>query len=300
MDGTYKLTNRGYILIPFVLIDNHEKSRLGAWALVGTEEKEVLSEALTSFKEANYENIEEMEFVMLDKDFSEINALYAVLPHVHFIICSWHATRAVSRYVNSLSLDSNLQYLKGKVKNLFDVMMHAPSQDLYMKAWNEICQLSTINQTMDKCVEYLDNNWHQHRENFAKHCLKNKAILNSFTNNRSEAFNKHMKYLIPVHSRVDHVINTLLEYENEENFAQKKRDWENLNKVFVPKNVVDLHCDEVLKLSRDFLTSTKVKDLILQAKLMSKVRDNEVKLDKGQLQCPRISGPCQFSCTEIF
>ncbi len=295
VDGTYRLTDRGYILVPFVIIDGHGNSCLVAWSLISSEEKHVLMEALSCFKEANKDSIPILQFVIVDKDFTEINCLFAVFPHTHFIICSWHASRAVLKYSRRMILSSEEQHYKQRVKILFDQMMHAPSETLYFETWSRLCSLSTINPTLSMCVSYIEENWHRHRDHWARYSLNKKELYNSFTNNRSEAFNKNMKQICPIHTRVPKVIQILLNYEQQQKFTCKLKTWKDINKTKVVISIDDPITDEILRVAREIVTGPKVDDILLQAKLMSQVNRGEVCMEKGQVKCPRLQGECKFN-----
>ncbi len=300
IDGTYNLTDRGYILMPFLVIDNHGKSKLVAWALLNNESQDTLKQAFSAFKTANEEAVKKLEYVMIDKDFCEINALFQDFPHVHFVICSWHASKAVDRYVNNMRVELKNQHLKEKLRNFFHELLYAPSVELYQAAWNKITLLSTEGAVFDQAVNYLETYWHHHRENFARCFLKKKEILHSFTNNRSEAFNKVAKDIITRQFKIQDVIRSLFELEDEQHFSKRKRDWESTNKTFCPSNihVTDTMADEILKISRMLVTTEIVKKILSQYFLLDKVDEFEVDLEKNQLSCPRLSGPCTISSTE--
>ncbi len=261
VDGTYNLTDRGYILVPFLIIDNHGKSRLVAWALISQETREILKECFVLFKEANKDVIDKLDYVMLDKDFSEINVLFEVLPRVHFVICSWHASKAVVRYMNSLKVPLQKLHVKEELKNLFFDLLNAPSEHLYFQVWQNITLLGQHGSVFDDAVQYLELYWHNHRENFARCFLKKKEILHSFTNNRSESFNKLAKDVITRQSKIQLVVNSLFELEENQNLSKDLKDWEAANKTFNPTDIepTDFELDEILKVGRLLVSKEIVK-----------------------------------------
>jgi hypothetical protein len=84
VDGTYNCTNRGFILVPILSLDNQDNSRLVAWSLVSNETQDLLTGIFEQFKQSNELAVKETKVALVDKNFSEINSLQNVLPHVHF------------------------------------------------------------------------------------------------------------------------------------------------------------------------------------------------------------------------
>ncbi len=297
MDATYGLTNRGYVLVAFNIIDNHFNSRLIAWAMLANEQHDLLLEALNVFKAANAESVSHLKYIVVDKDFCEINVLHKSLPNVHFIICRFHALQAVSRYVHQLHLPAKDQILKKKMQDLFREMLYAPTEALYMNAWQRLCQLAPSNDIVRKAIDYFERNWHNCREHWAKYLLKEEEILNSYTNNRAESFNSVVKRIITKNSRIQKVVQTLFSLENTQNFNLRYKDWINENKTFCPQDVNDNDLDALIKIGSKFLTTEVLKKLKNEYSEIQSVSQNEVNLEKGYVQCPRKIGVCTFSRT---
>ena len=87
IDGTYNLTNRGFVVLTFAVIDNYSCTKLIAWAMLANEKAETLVAAMNLFKEANTEVIGKTEYIVIDKDYTKIQALFEVFPLIHWIIC---------------------------------------------------------------------------------------------------------------------------------------------------------------------------------------------------------------------
>ena len=299
LDGTYNLTNTGYILITFQTIDNHGITRLVGWSFISSESKDILSEALRHFRDANKDIEQILQFVVIDKDFSEINALYEVLPFVHFIICRFHAIKAVNRYVGNLVLDMSNQHLKLKMKNLFQHMLYAPTEDLYFESWHELCSLAKVNSTADNAVKYFHNYWHVHRQNFARHCLKKKEILATFTNNRSENFNKQIKDIVRRKTKMHKVVEILFLMENEQKLEKLERDWKAENKIYLPYDCLD-DCDkdEIIKKGNKLLSKPILREILDQYDRLFQVNATGLNFERGQISCPLLAGACTMSASK--
>ena len=189
LDGTYNLSNRGYVLFPFLAVDRHHSTREVAWAVVSNEERETLKVALQCFVDSVGETkAKEIQNVVIDKDYNQIAALTEILPAAEFVICGYHVMQAVGRHVKKMSLPSHLQEVKQIILCYFDKMRRAPSFDDYQEAWKEILDLTPKDPAIEKEVKYLDENWNIHREVWAFHHLKKKNLLGNLTNNRAENY----------------------------------------------------------------------------------------------------------------
>ena len=295
IDGTYNLCVSGFVCVTFIVIDNNMKGRLVGWAFVSQEDKDTFGEVLDILKNANEPCIKDLKFIMIDKDFAEINAIHDVLPWVHFIICRFHSIKAVNRYIHNLVLDREHQYLKRKLKTFFERLLYAPSEDLYLECWKELCQLATINETMDSAVKYFNNNWHVIRQHWARYCLKDKKILSTFTNNRSENFNHQLKNQLQQKSTMEKVISVLLSMEKQQTRDKFLKDWKSSNKTLSPFHVGDLKKDELMKKTENFMTTESRKKVLEEYDRIFLLDEESLNMSVGQVVCTRNQGgPCTF------
>ena len=98
LDGIYKLLRNGYILVPYLVIDDSGLSKLTAFAVISSEKACIHEAALNALVKANPKDvINGIEFCVVDKSYAELSALSDALPHVHFILCRFHIIEAVRR-----------------------------------------------------------------------------------------------------------------------------------------------------------------------------------------------------------
>ena len=194
VDATYKVLRCGYVLVPFLVIDNSGKSILCAWAILSGETSDHYKTALTCLRESNSEEvISHMEYAIIDKSAALMGALTEVFPHVKFIWCRFHAIQAVNRWTRLLRLKTEQQHLKAQLNNLFSKMVYAPDERGYDEAFQTIISISSQAQELQCVGEYFEKNWHLHKERWSFYCLKSERIFRSFTNNRTENFNQQIK-----------------------------------------------------------------------------------------------------------
>jgi hypothetical protein len=193
MDRTYGLSSCGYTTITFSILDNHKKTNLIAWCLISNERQETMQEALKLFKEANAEIIDQVAYVVVDKDFTELAALAREMPGAEFIICRFHAIQAVTRKLQSLKLSKEIAKT---FANAFNKMVFSPDEDEYNANWDTMINFEPMMPEVMCFIEYIDNNWHAHKDHFAMHLLKCKKFYDSYTNNRTEGQNQKLKQRI--------------------------------------------------------------------------------------------------------
>jgi hypothetical protein len=295
VDGTYNCTNAGYVLVNFTAIDNHKKSYLVAWCLISNERKETLEGALELFKDANSQVINQVEYIVVDKDFSEIAALSTILPSAEFIICRFHALDAIAKKIHSLRIDKeHAASLTAAVHK----MVFSPNLDDYNANWEKIINFEPMTPEIKRFADYFDVNWHCHRQHFALHLIKSKKLYESFTNNRAENTNMNVKRNIKKRSPIDVVVKELVKFSKLQGRQLGSEDWSINNKTFLPTDIgSDRYKEEIVTLGNEFLLSKKVLgDILTQYNLSKSLNDRQVCLDRGQTICSRIkTGLCTFS-----
>ena len=298
IDGTYNLTNRGFIVLTFAVIDNYSCTKLIAWAMLANEKAETLVAAMNLFKEANTEAIGKTDYIVIDKDYTEIQALFEVFPLIHWIICRWHCERAVVKHIRELHLGKNAQYLKDKFKKLFTKMIYEPTETEYFRLWDELCGMSdekldkADSLTVDNFKRYMEENWHNHRERWAFHILKHFSLKGTFTNNRSENINKIFKDFVKKQSSISKVVTKLAEFQVHQSKKRQERVWDTKNKTFLPTNITDMYEQEILIQGQKMVTKEAIKEVLSQYQLSKRVKKESVRLDSQQIECTRISGEC--------
>ncbi len=287
MDTTYNLTNRGYGLVTVSVIDNHDDGKLIAWALVSEETKHLLSSVLLILRDFNEDSETKIQYVIIDKDFSEIASLSEILPKVHFVICRYHALKAVKKRIYGMHLPSAYQHFKHSLFQHFNSMLYSSSEDKYQKAWDAICSVAPGNAIIEECKTYLETFWHNVREHWAFYILRKEQLFDSFTNNRAEALHKQLKDHILKHSKFEKVIGTVLTLSENQTAAQSIKNFESKNKVYCPTNICDEFHKEIISLG-NLMVSKKVLSCLEDQYLKSKfVNLSKLNLAGNQESCPK-------------
>ena len=96
LDGTYSLSNKGYANFPFFIANEHCHTQIIAWALTSNETKENLVACIKEFVDSvGQEHALKIENIIVDKNFTEIQALYDVLPGSFFVLCRFHVVQTL-------------------------------------------------------------------------------------------------------------------------------------------------------------------------------------------------------------
>ena len=296
MDGTYSLTNRGYTLVTISVKDNHENGKLIAWALISEENTLVMGTMLQCLCDENIEAVKGVKYVVIDKDFSEIASLHKKMPHVHFVICRYHAIKAVTTHMSKVHLDINEQKQRGIITDSFVSMVYSDTESEYNKHWEVICSIQG-SRAINSCKDYFDKFWHSIREHWAFYLLKKMELFDSFTNNRSEALHKNIKGRITKNSSFETVIKMLFNLTGNQEKSLVVGDFESKNKVYMPLNISDVYHEEIIRIGNSLVTREVINCLENQYKKSKFVDLDEHSTERGQVKCPMLTGECKYSST---
>ena len=306
IDGTYGLSNKGYVLYPFLVEDEHGITRFCAWSLVSNEKKVVLNAALEAFKKAVGEaGSKRVKYVVIDKSFVEIQALADSLPHCKFVLCKFHILKTLRQYVTT-HFRGGLSDTGKTIKDKFETMVHTPSEDQYFKAWESICGMSGSSKTVDDCIAYLDKNWHQSRSHWAFYLLKQEPLHLNLTNNRSEGTNSFLKREVSRNKNLSYLVESLFRIEQQQSRNRQLKTQYARNKLFAPTNLTNRKEEELLQEAVKLVGQKTIRMLLSEFREINNVNVNDLRFDSGQVTCPRISGPCTFNtsrslpCAHLF
>ena len=306
IDGTYGLTNKGYILFPFLVEDEYGTSRFCAWCITSNEKKDVLVAALETFKNAiGNEQAKRLKYVVIDKSFVEIQALNAAFPHTTFILCKFHVLKTIRQYLTS-HFKGDLAEVASTIKNNFETMVHTSNEKQYFEAWRVICGLGGSNSTINECITYLDKNWHQNRNHWAFFVLKHFNLHFNFTNNRSEGTNSLLKREISRNKNLSYLVESLFRIEKQQSSCRLLKTQYARNKTFAPTDLVNKKENELVIEASKIVGQKTVRMILSEFREVNKVDVNDLCFDAGQLTCPRLSGKCSFNenrslpCAHLF
>ena len=211
IDVTYKLDKEDYRLITFCVVDGFEIVRLCAWAVIHNEKKDLLLTVLETFKDTmSPDDIAKLLYIIVDKDFNEITCLLLVFPHAIFVICRWHAEKAVTERKQKIRTYTTAQAnAKEEVLKKFKLMLYEKEETDYNSAYRELLELGQLHTELREFTTYITQNWHCHRANWAQHKLKHDKLRSNFTNNRTEALNGVIKRVIGKKQSLEKVVQRL-------------------------------------------------------------------------------------------
>ncbi len=294
VDGTYNLCNNQYVLVPFHVIDNHFRTRVCGFSLLSNETEEVMRTALEMFKNANESMVQNLRYLIVDKDFVEISSAGNVFPGAKSIICQWHALKRVEAIIHKVSLPSNLQHLKADLKNNFRTMVKTSSEEEYHTAWNTVVTLGQRHPEIESTVKYLAKNWHAHRSMFCTHILETYPLYLTFTNNRAENFNMQLKRIIKRQSPVSDVVENALKIANAQQIEATRLDVKSHDKTLLPADG-DSSVVELMKRGRGLLSHETLQKIRVECEEASHVPLQYVKRERNQFVCTLVSGNCTFA-----
>ncbi len=293
VDGTYNLSNRQYVLMPFHIIDHNYRTRVCAFSLVSNETQSVMKVAMEFFAQEN--PLVDLEFMVVDKDFMEIEATASSFPNVRFVICQWHSIRRVDEVIHKIPLPPNKQYIKKELRGLFREMVNGETEEIYFGAWQEIVSLNQRHVELTKFVQYLDTNWNSHKELFARCYLQKCSLFRTFTNNRAENFNKQLKATIKKQSPVNEVVKQALNLASRQEADSVLLDVKSTESTLVPTDTRDPYVMRVMHEGRGLLSHEILKKLREECDKAKDVPQAMLKKECGQLVCSLLAGPCHFS-----
>lgn len=165
------------------VMDGNGASQVVAYAILGSESKQLLTDMLLHFVEVSGgdEVFQKTKAAVVDKDFSEIGALRAVLPNAKIHICSVHTERNVKKKAKG---DPN----KKEALEKFRKMLHAENEEQFQKSYKEFCSVAG-----QKLRDYVRDNWLNSKEAWS---LKDRVLVTTFrihSTNRVECENQKLK-----------------------------------------------------------------------------------------------------------
>ena len=296
MDSTYNVSKTNYSLMVITCMSPLGRTRIVAWSFMSNETSHLLQEVLSLFKEANSLPLSNLKSVVVDKDFTEIGCISDVFPEAHYYICRFHALQTIRRKVHQLHLPKELADEKHRLLSLFGVMVNADTEEAYQEAYREMCSVAMASEEIAEFTDYIERNWHVHREHFAQHVLKHRPLFGNATNNRAENVNSQIKKWIPKKTDMVSAAKALFDLENDMDRTHLRELHNSTLKVFQP------HTSETDKIRQD--VSDACEQLVLRPTLLRVLRqfddiknvlEVDLHLAPNQVVCPRKERACAFN-----
>ena len=300
IDGTYCLSKDRYIMYPFVVSDQFNVSRICAWALCSDEKSDTLQGVLQLFKNAIGDELSsKIEYLILDKDFGELQSATSILPGAKFVLCKYHVLTYVKEYVRKICLPSNLQQIKDTIFQYFSQMLYADTEDAYFDSWRSLCSLSNHHENIKLAISYFDRNWHANREMWSFYIIKTYKIRKNHTNNRIEGKNKQLKGEIGRSKSLLFISQKMFDIAQNECNDMMIRKVNAKNKTFWPSTIGSREEEEIMKEGGKYLGKEVLQKVLIELRSIASF-DDELDYSTGQTKCPRIRGVCYSNASDVI
>jgi hypothetical protein len=211
IDTTFSVCSSNYGLLTMMITDSDGHGRPVAFAVIGSECKESLEYVFSKFAESNDLVSSSLRNVVIDKHFTEINAIKSVFPNAQIKLCLFHAIQALQREVceekYNLSKDT-----RKKLKELFPLLGNCTNAADYNTYYEEL--ITILGSRGGKSFKtYFDKNWNdpEMRKLWVSYLIPPNLVGN-LTNNRLESFYGKLKAIVSRNFKVDELISELLNF----------------------------------------------------------------------------------------
>ncbi|KAK3916799.1 hypothetical protein KUF71_006400, partial [Frankliniella fusca] len=265
MDLTYKI-NKNMMPVSVIQIMNGEgKGEAVCYAFLANEKKETLTNMLLAFCVQSGQDIfAKTNCIVVDKDFSEIGAIRAVMPNAKVHICSVHVEKNVKKAARG---DPN----KKQAMESFKCMLYAENDSEFQ------IHLSDFSKVASKTLHtYFVNNWLLSKEAWS---LKDRITVNTLRNHTTNR-------ILDVNSTLYDAVNGLVGHI----LASKRDDARYRDHEILTKTVSVYKCsDPVISRVCNELT-------IFAAKLIS----DQYEMSKKPSPVPNRYEVSEVSCSCVF
>ena len=184
LDDTYSINNCGMPLYAFIVEDGYGKDQLVGLFLLSGEGSAQMKTMVELFRNAN-PTVTETKTIIIDKDFSEISATEAGLPHVDIQLCTFHCIKVVQKKVGSLPLDLSS---KTQLNSLYCKLIYAKNDAEFDAISAQIKAISS-DFDLEEHLYNAKNRWVQYMKNVTSN-------LGNTTTNRIESLFAKLKQIV--------------------------------------------------------------------------------------------------------
>ena len=107
--------------------------------------------------------------------------------------------------------------------------------------------------SLEEAILYIEKNWHNLRQHWAKYCLQDLRLFNNYTNNRVEGTNSALKRINGKNQTLTDVIKILFTYMNQQANAKTFREFQANNKTNLPFDIDSIEDRDLHKIGGEFL-----------------------------------------------
>lgn len=205
IDGTYKLTRKGFVFVLINCMDSNNYTHVVGCAILADERSETLSAMFQAFISDNKEASESIESIITDKDLTERNVLKKLLPWVRLFLCQFHILQAMGREITPAKMTATKEEVDSCLE-ILNCMVKTPYKEVFDKKFEELREIAP-----PKILLYYLNNHHDLKEEWAKHLMID-FTFGQFTNNRTESLNSSIKLKIPLNNDLCEFIRNIFKW----------------------------------------------------------------------------------------
>ncbi|XP_068243952.1 zinc finger SWIM domain-containing protein 3-like [Palaemon carinicauda] len=205
IDKTY-VTFLRMPLFSLVAVDGDGAGQVVAYALIWSDNNEVIKSALELFTHANPAT-SKLQTVMVDKDMLEISSLCDIFPQARVIICHYHVLKAFNKAVSDHVSDPDQ---KITLNRLLEHMVYSCSEEDFNRYYHEMCDVSK------DFLEYFDGHWLSIKDCWAGYTVSHMHHLGNLS---IESHNNRLKMVVNDSESLASLVSSLLA-SNEDNLTE--------------------------------------------------------------------------------
>ena len=184
VDGTYNVNRLGMPLYCFMVEDGFGNGRNVFYAATAEEDSTHLLHIIQSFKAFN-PSWSDVRVIIIDKDFTELQALQQEFPQASVLFCQFHVIKCFFKQIVELDVPKEN---RDEARELIRRLVHAKSEDEYASIKQEL-----FDATNDAFQKYFVKNWDSCKEMWATYLRDEHLHFANTTNNRLECHNQKIK-----------------------------------------------------------------------------------------------------------
>ena len=184
VDGTYNVNRVGMPLYCFMIEDGFGNGRNVFYAATAEEDSAHLQQIIQSFKASNptWSNV---RVIVIDKDFTELQALQIEFPQASILYCQFHVIKCFFKQLSDLDVSKDN---RDEARQLIRAIVYAKSEPEYERMKQELFDATNV-----AFKQYFLSNWDSCREKWVTFLRDENVHFANTTNNRLECHNHKLK-----------------------------------------------------------------------------------------------------------
>ena len=184
VDGTYNVNRLGMPLYCFMIEDGFGNGRNVFYAATAEEDSTHLQRIIQSFKASNpsWPNV---CVIVIDKDFTELQALQLEFPQASVLYCQFHVIKCFFKQLTDLDVPKEN---RDEAREVIRQLVYSSNEDDYAKLKQEL-----FDTTNDAFKHYFIKSWDTCKEKWVTFLRDEHVHFANTTNNRLECHNHKLK-----------------------------------------------------------------------------------------------------------